>query len=306
MSLNLNGVVAASVVPFQKDHSIDEAGFRKNIRFLLGHGEIYGILVNGLAGEVTSLERGERAALVRWTKAEINRACALVSGISAQSTREAVETAKEAEQAGADALLVTAPSLFARGGASDPEAPLRFFEAISQAVEIPVLVFQHQVSSGLCYPEKTLMRICEIPNVIGMKSTVWDQERYEREWSALKAMPRPPLVLSGNDTLLLSNFAVGCDGAILGIANLLPRSILDLYSHMKSGRLIQAQEVYSRILPLLHAIYRPPAFDYYSRMKEAMVMLGILNTAVVRPPLVAASDEERTRIREALKAAKLL
>jgi 4-hydroxy-tetrahydrodipicolinate synthase len=75
---------------------------------------------------------------------------------------------------------------------------------------------------------------------------------------------------------------------------------------MKSGRLIQAQEVYSRILPLLHAIYRPPAFDYYSRMKEAMVMLGILNTAVVRPPLVAASDEERTRIREALKAAKLL
>ncbi len=303
---NLTGVIAASVTPFNTDCSIDRTALSENIRFLINYSRFRGVLINGLAGEVTSLSRKERADVIGWARDELPDGYALISGISAQSTREAVEMAKEAEGAGADMLLVTAPGLFSRGGASDPEAPVHFFDAIAKAVKTPLLIFQHQANSGLCYPEATLIRICSIPNVLGIKSTVWDQERYEREWSALKAMPNPPLVFSGNDTLLLGNFVSGCDGAILGIANLLPEPVLDLFEQLKSGNLNQARSVYRGILPVVHAIYRPPAFHYYSRMKEAMVMLGLLKNATVRPPLLAATGDERALIRKTLKTANLL
>ena len=302
----LTGVVAASVTPFNSDYSIDREALSKNISFLAKHPGIRGVLVNGLAAEVTSLTRKERADIIHWTRSEVAGDYPVISSVSAQSTWEAVEIANEAVEAGANALLVTAPSLFARGGASDPEAPVHFFESVAENAKAPVLVFQHQTSSGLCYPENVLVKICGIPNVIGIKSTVWDQEIYEREWRALKAMPKPPLVLSGNDTLLLSNFALGCDGTILGIANLLPGPIVDLFEQMKSGNLGASRETYLRILPLVHAIYKPPAFRYYSRMKEAMVMLDMLADATVRPPLVPASDDERAALREGLRTAGLL
>jgi len=303
---NFTGVVAASVTPFKRDYTIDRKALGENIRFLAKQPGIRGVLVNGLAAEVTSLTRKERTDLIECTRGEVAADYLVISCVSAQSTQEAVEMAGEAVKAGANALLVTAPSLFARGGASDPEAPVHFFSAVAGAAKTPVLVFQHQAASGLSYPEKTLVKICDIPNVIGIKSTVWDQEIYEREWRALKAMPKPPLVLSGNDTLLLSNFALGCDGAILGIANLLPGPIVDIFEQARSGNLAKARETYFRILPLVHAIYQPPAFRYYSRMKEAMVLLGMLKNATVRPPLVPASEDERAGLRKALQAAGLL
>jgi 4-hydroxy-tetrahydrodipicolinate synthase len=303
---SFSGVVAASITPFKGDYTIDRTALSENIRFLAKHPGIRGVMVNGLAAEVTSLARKERTDVIGWVRSEVADDYPVISGISAQSTREAVEMGKEAVHAGANALLVTAPSLFARGGASDPEAPVEFFQAVAGAAESPVIVFQHQATSGLRYPEKTLARICSIPNVIGIKSTVWDQELYEREWLELKAMPKPPLIFSGNDTLLLSNFALGCDGTILGIANLLPGAIVDIFEQAQSGDLHKARAAYFRILPLLHVIYQPPAFRYYSRMKEAMVMLGMLKEATVRPPLVPASQQERDSLRAALNVADLL
>ncbi|HEX9443692.1 MAG TPA: dihydrodipicolinate synthase family protein, partial [Candidatus Binatia bacterium] len=243
---------------------------------------------------------------IEWTRAEVAADYLVISCVAAQSTQEAVEMAVEAEKAGADVLLVTAPSLFARGGAADAEAPVEFFKAVAGAAKAPVLVFQHQAASGLSYPEKILAKICSLPNVAGIKSTVWDQEIYEREWRALKALPKPPLVLSGNDTLLLGNFAFGADGAILGIAHLLPGPIVEIFERARSGDLAKARETYLRILPLVHAVYQPPAFRYYSRMKEAMVLTGMLPGATVRPPLVPASEDERAALRKALQAAGLL
>jgi 4-hydroxy-tetrahydrodipicolinate synthase len=303
---SFSGVFAASVTPFKVDCTIDWTALGENVRFLANHSGIRGVLVNGLAAEVTSLTRKERAEVIARVRGELAGDYPVISGISAQSTYEAVEMGREAVQAGATALLVTAPSLFARGGAADPEAPVEFFRAVAGAAEAPILVFQHQSTSGLHYPEKTLVSICSIPNVIGIKSTVWDQELYEREWIALKAMPKPPLVLSGNDTLLLSNFALGCDGTILGIANLLPAAIIDIFERAARGDLERARAGYFRILPIVHEIYKPPAFRYYSRMKEAMVMLGILKEATVRPPLIAASEQERNSVHAALNSAGLL
>jgi 4-hydroxy-tetrahydrodipicolinate synthase len=294
------------VTPFKCDTSIDREALGRNVRFLANHRGIRGIMVNGLAAEVSSLTRKERSDIIEWTRSEAGPDYPVVSCVSAQSTAEAVEMANEAVRAGADALLVTAPGLFARGGAVDADAPVLFFKAVAESTTAPVLVFQHQTTSGLCYPEDVLLNICRIPNVIGIKSTVWDQEIYEREWRALKSLPRPPLILSGNDTLLLSNFALGCDGTILGIANLLPGPVVDLFDQMKAGNLNAARETYLRILPLVHVIYKPPAFRYYSRMKEAMAMLGMLPDATVRAPLVPATEVERHTISGALHNAGLL
>ncbi len=303
---NFTGVVAAPVTPFKSDYTIDRRALGENTRFLAKQPGIRGVLVNGLAAEVTSLTRKERVDLIEWTRAEVAADYLVISCVAAQSTQEAVEMAVEAEKAGADVLLVTAPSLFARGGAADAEAPVEFFKAVAGAAKAPVLVFQHQAASGLSYPEKILAKICSLPNVAGIKSTVWDQEIYEREWRALKALPKPPLVLSGNDTLLLGNFAFGADGAILGIAHLLPGPIVEIFERARSGDLAKARETYLRILPLVHAVYQPPAFRYYSRMKEAMVLTGMLPGATVRPPLVPASEDERAALRKALQAAGLL
>lgn len=302
----LRGVLPAMVTPFRPDFALDEAAIGELIRSLLKVEGIMGLVVNGVAGEVSALTTDEQALVVRVVVQAANDRVPVIAGISAETPRGAARAAERAAHAGARGVLVQAPALFGRGIAQAPEVAVSYFREVA-AVGSPLIVFQHQVGTGRAYPIPLLLRLLDIDNVVAVKETVWDAERYEAEVRAIRRHRPDTRILCGNDTILLSCLALGgYDGLLVGFATLVPELIVDLYEAVERGDLKAAQAVNDRLAALTEAIYAPPPINYYARMKAALVLLGRVPHAAVRPPVQPTPKAEIERLRAALCKARLL
>ena len=112
-------------------------------------------------------------------------------------------------------------------------------------------------------------------------------------------------MLSSFTMSLMSTFLLGADGCISGMGSVAADLQADLFAAVQAGRLDEARRVNERLAPLVAVFYAPPFVDMHNRMKEALVILGRIPAAHVRPPLTPVSDDERHRIRLALRAAGL-
>ena len=302
----LTGVLPATVTPFRDDGAVDEAAIGRLVESLLKVAGITGIVVNGVAGEVSALTLEEQALVVRGAAAVAGTAVPVIAGISEETPRDAVRSVEAARRAGAAGVLVQAPALFARGIGLAPEAAVGYFREIA-AVGVPIIVFQHQLPAGRAYPIPLLLRLLEIDGVVAVKETVWDAERYEADVRAIRAHRPEIRVLCANDTILLPCLALGLhDGMLVGFATLVPELLVELYEAVERGDLKAARAANDRLAPLTEAIYAPPPLNYYARMKAALVLLGQLPNAVVRPPVLPSPEAEVARIRTALQNARLL
>jgi 4-hydroxy-tetrahydrodipicolinate synthase len=304
--LELGGVLPATVLPFREDYSIDEAAFRGLIRWLVGVPGVTGIVVNGVAGESSALEAEEQARVVSLAVAEVAGRVPVISGISAETARQAAKLATAAREAGAVAVLVQAPATFARGIALAAEVPLGYFRELAQA-GVPMVLFQHQAGSGRAYPLPLLLRLLEIEQIVAVKETIWEAERYEQEVRAIRAQRPDVTVFCANDTILLASQAVApADGLLVGFASLVPELIVGLWRALERNDLAAARGINDRLAALTEATYAAPPINYYPRMKAALRLLGRLPNAVVRPPLVPSGSAEVEVIRRALSAGQLL
>jgi 4-hydroxy-tetrahydrodipicolinate synthase len=304
--LSLRGVLPAAVLPFRPDFSIDEAAFRGLVGWLAGVPGVTGIVVNGVAGEESALAPEEQARVVALAVDEVGGRLPVISGIAAETGSEAAKLAQAACAAGAVAVLVQAPALFSRGIALAPEVPLSYFRELAQT-EVPLILFQHQYSSGRAYPLPLLLRLLELEQVVGIKETIWEVERYEQEVRAIRAERPEITVFCANDTILLASQAVApADALLVGFASLVPELIVELWQALDRNDLDAARAVNDRLAPLTQTIYAAPPLRYYPRMKAALNLLGRLPRAVVRPPLAASSPAEVEQIKAALSSSRLV
>ena len=123
---------------------------------------------------------------------------------------------------------------------------------------------------------------------------------------ALRATGRSIAMLSSYGSSLLATFILGADGTISGMGSVAADLQAELFGAVRRGDLDAARRINDRLRPLADVFYSPPFLDQHNRMKEALVMLGRLKQAVVRPPLYRVSDHERQRIRAALVSSGLL
>jgi 4-hydroxy-tetrahydrodipicolinate synthase len=130
--------------------------------------------------------------------------------------------------------------------------------------------------------------------------------QHESQIRALQGRKRPINVLSTNSAWLLSSLVLGCNGLLSGSGSVIADLQAKLYRAVKANDLAEARRLNDRIFPLARAFYADPFVDMHNRMKEALVLLGKLPSAVVRPPLVKITEPEIARIREALVEAGLL
>jgi 4-hydroxy-tetrahydrodipicolinate synthase len=130
----------------------------------------------------------------------------------------------------------------------------------------------------------------------------------QHEWHVrtLQSLPRPVNVLSTQSSWLFSSLVLGCRGLLSGSGSVIPDLQAALFRAVQANDLAAARAVWDRISPLARVFYAQPWADMHNRMKEALVLLGRLPRAVVRPPLVKLEADEIARIREALIASGLL
>lgn len=306
MTLKLEGILCANVTPFKENYDLDEAGLRRLIRHTAKVDGINAIVCNAGAGEGATLTREERIRCIEIIGEEIQPPVAIVAGIEALSTREAIQQTHEAKEAGANAVMLTPPHVYDWNATVNPEFALRYFHDISKAVEIPITIFHYPASTPSGYTPETAIRIAkEVDSVVAIKvASGANIRRYEQVLRGIRALPRHVSVLSTSS--LFQHFLTGGDGALTGFANFAPEFCVNLYKTTKEGQLDKARELHEINYALESAIYKAPNVYKHSRYKVATYFAGLLDNMVVRPPQVPVPEGEVKIIRNAIEKMGLL
>jgi len=303
--VKFSGVMPANVLPFKADLSIDEPAYRKHLRWLADARGVTGIVANGHAAEVSSLSREERRRALAIAQDEVGTRCPVVAGVYSDGTQEAVALAGDAKAESAAGVLVFPPTLFMWGAQAKPEMARRHFSEIAEKAGLPIVVFEYPPASGIGYSPETLAELAEIPLVSAVKDWSNDIVAFEANLRALRATGRPVAMLSAFTMSLMATFVLGADGAISGMGSVVADLQAELFAACQKGDLDGARQVNDRLDPLVRVFYAPPFVDMHNRMKEALVLLGRIPAAHVRPPLTPVSATERETIRRALAASGL-
>jgi len=300
-----NGVIPAILLPFDDDLSIDERSFRNHIRDVAATEGLSALTINAHSTEVASCTFDEQRRVLDITQEEIGDSLPLVHGIWADGSLEAARIAKMAAAGGASALLVFPPAPFTMG--QNAGMAVAHFKRIADACDLPLIAFQYPLATGQGYPKDTLLRMCdEVPAIRAIKD--WSNNVPQHEWHVrtLQALPRPVTVLSTHSAWLMSSLVLGCNGLLSGSGSVISDLQARLFRAVQGNDLGEAKRLNDRINPIARVFYADPAVDMHNRMKEALVLLGKLPRAVVRPPLVKIDGAEIERIRLALIEADLL
>lgn len=302
-----SGVYPAVLLPFDDDYAIDEAGFRAMLRWVVSHDGISGVVVNGHTGEVNCLLPHERAEAVRIAADEVGDRVKVVSGVSAEGSIEASQHARDAQNAGAHAILLMPPHSWLRFG-KQPGSVLAFFNDVAAAIDISIIVHQYPNDTKASYTTAQLLDLARIPNVTAMKLGNRDIAQYEVDLRALKAGAPDIALLTCHDEYLLSTLIQGVDGALVGFGCFVPDLIVALVRAVEQQDFARAIAVYDRIYTLKQAVYRmeEPSAASHARMKEAMFQRGLIPNAIARSPVIPLTDAEKDAIRTGLAAVNLL
>ncbi len=300
------GVIPACLLPFFDDFAIDERGYRKHLRDVVAVEGISALTVNAHASEAASCSEAEQARVLDLTLDEVGDRVPVVNGIYADGSHQGARLARMAARGGAACLLVFPPNPMAMGGQLRPEMALAHFKTIALASDLPIILFQYPMASGLGYPFETLLRLVEeVPQIRAIKDWCADPMLHERHIRALQSLPRPVTVLSTHSGWLLSSLVLGCGGLLSGAGSVIADLQVALFQAVQAQDLARALAINARMHPLVQAFYAPPFLDMHNRMKAALVLLGRLERAVVRPPLVKLGEAEIARLRQAIADARL-
>ncbi len=300
-----HGVIPAVLLPFHDDFSIDEKSFRRHLRDVAAVKGLSAITINAHSTEVASCTFDEQRRVLAIVQDEIGDKLPIVNGIWADGSIEAARIARMASEGGASALLVFPPAPFTLG--QSPEMALAHFKRIADASDLPIIVFQYPLATGQGYPRETLLKMCEqVPSIRAIKDWAGIVPQHEMHIRVLQSLPRPVNVLTTHSSWLFSSLVLGCNGLLSGSGSVIADLQSELFHAVQANDLATARALNDRIYPLAKVFYSEPWADMHNRMKEALVLLGRLPRAVVRPPLVKLARPEIERIRAALVEAGLL
>ncbi len=299
------GVIPAVLLPFHEDFSIDEASYRSHLRDVVAVEGVTAVTTNAHASEVASCTFDEQRQVLDITLDEVGSRVKVIQGVYADGSFEAQRIARMATAAGASGLLVFPPNVYTHG--QRPEMAIEHFRRIAEVTDLPLIAFQYPLSGGQGYPLSTLLQIVEqVPSVRAIKDWCANPQTHERQVRVLQSLPRPVNVLSTHSAWLFSSLVLGCKGLLSGSGSVIPDLQAQLLAAVREGRLDDARRVSDRIFPTAEVFYSEPWVDMHNRMKEALVLLGRLPRAVVRPPLMKLPPTEIERVRRALQQAGLL
>jgi 4-hydroxy-tetrahydrodipicolinate synthase len=299
-----SGVIPACLLPFHDDLSLDLKSFARHLMDVAAVDGLSAITVNAHSTEVGSCTVDEQRAVMDAAMDAIGDRLPIVHGIYAEGSLEAARLARQATEGGASALLVFPPGPFTLGLNAD--MVIAHFKYIADASPLPLIAFQYPLGRQ-GYPHDVLMRLIdEVPSIRAIKDWCNVVPQHERHVVELQNRSRPVNVLTTHSAWLFSSLVLGCNGLLSGSGSVIADLQSELFKSVQAKDLARAQALNERIRPLAQVFYAEPFVDMHNRMKEALVLLGRLPRAVVRPPLVKLQHAEIARIRAALDAAGLL
>ena len=307
MSFRASGVIPATLIAFDKDYELDKQNSLKHLRDVAMTGGLTAITVNGHASEIHACSFAEQQELLALSLAEVGDRLPLVNGVYADGSHAAVKVARMAQSEGASALLVFPPNSMSMGGQLRPDMALRHFEMIAEATDLPLILFQYPQATGLGYPFATMQAIFDaVPSIVAIKDWCNDPLLHEKHIRKFQSRQRPVNVLTTHSSWLMASLSMGPAGLLSGAGSVIADLQVALFEAIQADDLVTARAVNDRIYPLAQAFYRAPFLDMHNRMKVCLQLLGRIDAAVVRPPLMPLTSAEIEELKVALMAAGLL
>lgn len=309
--IELAGLYPAPLIPLDENGVLLDREFIVHVQRIARVGvSVGGVVVNGHAGEVTTLSRAERRKVLDLARLASPRGFQVIAGIESLSTELAIEYTQDAKDAGADAALVFPPfDYFPRKGmARTVEAPVRFFSDIAENVDLPLIVFQYPLWTDISYTTEALVKLAEIENVVGIKNACWDVETYKQQYDAIDG--RVAVLAAADGPELIDMLEYGAQGALIGVSNVGTDLWASVVTACLDGRGDDVRELFeTKLVPLAHSMFgdvESGSKSFNALMKEALVQLGYFSTSLVRGPELNVTDEDRETVRQGLLTAGLL
>lgn len=281
------GVCTALVTPF-----LGNAVNYPLLELLLGRqiaAGIEAVVLCGTTGESPTLSDCEKLEIFRRCARYADGRCKIIAGTGSNDTQHAVALSAAAEAAGADALLVVSPYY----NKATADGLLTHYSAIAGAVHIPVIVYNVPSRTGVDIPVSVYRELSKIPNIAGVKEASTDMGKI----SKIRAIcPDSFALWSGNDDLTAPILALGGQGVISVLSNVLPEQTQALARAALDGDFDTAADLQLRLLPLTEALFREvnPI-----PVKAAMKLVGY-DCGTCRLPLTPASSETVAKLQEIL------
>lgn len=301
----LRGIVSAPALPMLPDEEIDWASLERYLDWVAAQRPT-AIAMNMDASEGPSLSRDEQLRVIAEARRIVAGRCPVFSGLIAGSTRDAVAWGRELRDAGAEGFAVFPPFPTFLGNPVPSEMVYRYHAAIAEGVGLPFVAFQFPKAWGPDYPPETLARIVGIPQVVGLKEASFDTEKTVATVDAARKLPRKIGIMTGSDTFILEALILGCDGALIGFAGTATDQLVRMCDAVAARDYDIAHEIWARLGPLARYCWRAPLRDYRPRMKEVLVLQGLIAHATVRAPQLGVDDAERAELRRLASEAGLL
>jgi 4-hydroxy-tetrahydrodipicolinate synthase len=301
------GVIPAVLLPFAADLSIDERAYRAHLSDVIAVEGVSAITVCAHSSEVHALSTREQKRVLEISVDEAAGRVPVICGVYADGTERAARLARQAEAGGAAALLVFPSQVWLFGAVHRPQMIVNHFCRIADATHLPLVAFNYPLATGLGYTTECLLELAAaVPSLVAIKDWCNNPVQHERNIRLLHAAGRPFSVLSTHSAWLMASLAMGADGLLSGAGSVIAELQSRLWAAVRDGDLAAARGANDRIWPIASAFYADPFLDMHNRMKEALVLLGKLGEAHVRPPLLKLPEAEIRRIREALARGGLL
>jgi 4-hydroxy-2-oxoglutarate aldolase len=291
--MNLKGLLLPITTPFTESQEIDFAGLATNIANWNGTG-VVGYVVLGSTGERVHLDEAEYLRVIEAARQATPAELAFIVGAGQQSTRGTVREVERAAAAGAEAALVITPNFYR--SAITQSALADYYTAVADAATLPILLYSMPDLTGIRIEPETAARLCEHENIIGMKDSSNDVEKFGQ---TAKMVNQDFAMMIGNGTVFADALRAGARGGILAVGCCAAEICLEIYRAFTSHDHSQADELQQRLTPLARAVTKTYGIG---GLKTAMEMAGYIG-GQVRSPLRRPDEAAVAEIKQHLNAA---
>ncbi len=271
----LGRILTAMVTPYTPEGEVDYAHASQLARYLVRAGND-GVVVTGTTGEAPLLNDGEKVRLWGAVKQELGADATVVAGAGTNDTRHSVHLAREAERAGVDAILAVVPYYLR----PPQEGIYLHFRAIAESTSLPVIVYNVPSRTGINMTVDTMLRVAELPNVVGDKEANGDLAH------SSELIERAPglKVWSGNDNDNFPLWCLGAYGTITVTGHIVAGQLRRMLQHTLAGRTAEAATIHRRLVPLTNACFAngsPSTIRYV--LRQLGFEIGAPRLPVVEP-----------------------
>ena len=283
----IEGIHTSLVTPFASDLAVDEAAFRKSVRYQIAAG-VGGVCALGGTGEPLSMATDEHRKVIDTVVSEVGGRVPVTIGCLLGGEADILSVARHARAAGADHVMVVPPYFFS----VRPYDVKRHLETIAEVCDLPIVFFHSPGRTGVRFSADELLELFHaVPAVRGVKDASGD---VVLAGEVIRGAPEGFSFLQGLDELLLPSFALGATGAIVSLGELLPAALSSLHRRAVTGDLEEARRVQLEILPLCRWIYAEPN---PGPLKFALELAG-RPAGRCRHPIYGPRDDTRAALRE--------